>query len=292
MESLVGRGRDAIEIIADPGTFAENKIDHFSIEDTEFGPGAVIGTAALQGETVTIIANDALAFNEKFPVVFAGVIGLEEAYKMALAVYQTINADEKKPLHEKRPLVLIVDTPGNAPGKTEEIVGMNKATGAYQLALAEARMKGHPIVAMVVGRAISGAFLCHGLQADHILALPKKFETIIHVMPLTSIAIITKQDIEKLERLSENNPVFASGAEFFYRLGGVEEIVEEIDKMREMIIKHIKEIRKLKAEGKQELLGPWGRGSLGNERGGRITRSKVIELMKKEFAEVAERYIK
>lgn len=74
----------------------------------------------------------------------------------------------------------------------EEIAGMNKSTGGYQLALAEARKAGHPIVAMVIGRAISGAFLCHGLQADHILALSKDFGTMIHVMPLTSIARITK----------------------------------------------------------------------------------------------------
>lgn len=292
MESLVGRGRDAIDMIVDPGTFTENKIENFVIEDTEFAPGAVIGTALLNGKPVTVIANDAMTFNEKFPVVFAGVIGLEEGYKMAQAVYHTIKADEQKPLSEKRALVLIVDTPGNGPGKIEEIIGMNKATGAYQLALAEARKKGHPIVAMVVGRAISGAFLCHGLQADHILSLSKRFETVIHVMPLTSIAIITKQDIEKLEKLSQSNPVFASGAEFFHRLGGVEEIVEEIDKMRETIIKHIEEVRKLKEEGKQDQLGPWGRGSLGDERGGRVTRSKVIDLMEKEFAEVAERYIK
>jgi len=291
METLVGRGRDAIEMIFDAGSFQENKVDDFCITDAEFGPGAVIGTAALNGEPATVIANDAMAFNEKFPVVFAGVIGLEEAYKMAQAVYHTIRADQDKPLGQKRPIVLIVDTPGNGPGKTEEIFGMNKATGAYQLALAEARKTGHPIVALVVGRAISGAFLCHGLQADHILSLPKEYETVIHVMPLTSIAIITKQDIERLEKLSESNPVFASGAEFFYRLGGLEEIVADIEKMRDTIIAHVKEIRKLKAAGQDEKLGPWGRGLLGEDRGGRMARGKVIDLIKNEFDEVAERYI-
>lgn len=290
MESLVGRGRDAIEMIVDPGTFSENKIAEFVIDDADYGPGAVIGTAGLNGEPVTVIANDAMAFNEKFPVVFAGVIGLEEGYKMAQAVYHTMKADQEKSLGKKRPLILIVDTPGNGPGKIEEIIGMNKATGAYQLALAEARKAGHPIVAIVVGRAISGAFLCHGLQADHILSLPKKNETVIHVMPLTSIAIITKQDIERLEKLSESNPVFASGAEFFHRLGGLEEIVE-MDQMRESIIAHVKKVRELKETGQQEKLGPWGRGQLGEERGGRLARGQVIKLMKKEFEEVAQRYI-
>jgi biotin-independent malonate decarboxylase gamma subunit len=164
--------------------------------------------------------------NPRFPVVTSGIIGMEEGYKMAMAVYRSIEADAGKPLADKRPLLLIVDTPGNGPGKVEEIVGMNKATGAYQLALAEARKTGHPVLAVVIGRAISGAFLCHGLQADQILSLSDKYGTMIHVMPLTSIARITKQDIEKLTALSKTNPVFAAGPEFFFRLGGVEEIIE------------------------------------------------------------------
>ncbi len=57
---------------------------------------------------------------------------------MALAVYRTLAMDKDEAVGEKRPLVLIVDTPGNGPGKLEEIIGMNKATGAYQLALAGA----------------------------------------------------------------------------------------------------------------------------------------------------------
>jgi len=291
METLVGQGREAINMIIDPDSFQENVVGDLKVEDESFGPGAVIGTASLNGEDVTVIANDAMAFNEKFPVVFAGVIGMEEAYKMALAVYNSIKADEDKPVDKKRPIVLIVDTPGNGPGKVEEIFGMNKATGSYQLSLAEARKKGHPIVAMVIGRAISGAFLCHGLQADQILALPKQFQTMIHVMPLTSIARITKQDLERLEELSTTNPVFASGADFFYQLGGLEEIVEQFDKMREKIISHIGEIRNFKSAGQYEKTGPWGRGLLGAEREGRAVRSKVIEQMQKEFDSVADKYI-
>jgi malonate decarboxylase gamma subunit len=184
-----------------------------------------------------------------------------------------------------------VDTPGNGPGKQEEIFGMNKATGAYQLALAEARKTGHPIVAMVVGRAISGAFLCHGLQADHILSLSPKFNTQIHVMPITSIARITKLDIEWLQELAKSNPVFAAGPDFFYRLGGVEEIIDSIDAIRDRVIAHVAEVRSMKSAGKQEELGPWGRGTLGAERGGRQIRGKVIKLMNEEFAAVADRYL-
>ncbi len=252
----------------------------------------MVGSAALFGRTVTVIANDAQAVNPRFPVVYFGVIGMEEAYKMACAVYESIEADKDKSVGEKRPLVLIVDTPGNAPGKVEEIFGMNKATGAYQLALAEARKRGHAVVAAVIGRAISGAFLCHGLQADHILALPKQYGTIIHVMPLSSISRITKMDIERLEELSVKSPVFASGVDFFYRLGGVEEIVPSPAGLREAVARHIEEIDARKRAGDDTHTGPWGRGLLGAERGGRVTRPAVMALMEEEFDAVAARYLK
>ena len=113
----------------------------------------------------------------------------------------------------------------------------------------------------------------------------------IHVMPLTSIARITKMDIERLEELSTSNPVFAAGVDFFYKLGGVQEIVNQVEDMREVIIRHIDEVAKLKAEGKGKLLGPWGRGILGNERGGRTHRMEAIAKVNAEFTAVADKYI-
>ncbi len=289
-KSMVGRGRECIEWITDEGSFTENKIGPFTVEE-DLGPGAVVGTARLDGTEVTVLANDAQAINPRFPVVYFGVIGMEEALKMAMAVYMTIEADEGKTASEKRPLVLIVDTPGNGPGKVEELIGMNKATGAYQLALAEAREKGHPVIAMVIGRAISGAFLCHGLQADKILALPKDYGTMIHVMPLSSISRITKIDIHRLEKLAEENPVFAAGAEFFYRLGGVDEMVEEPSKMRAAVSSQIQAVRELKGRGEYGLTGPMGRGILGEQRGGRLARPQVLAKMEEEFAQVEAEYL-
>lgn len=288
--TMIGRGRDAIDMIADAKSFQENIIAKYAF-DPDYGPGSVVGTIKLGGREATVIASDAEAFNERFPVVFAGVIGLEEGYKMATAVYRMMKADEEEPEEQKRPILLIVDTPGNGPGKLEEIAGMNKATGAYQLALAEARKAGHPVLAVVIGRAISGAFLCHGLQADHILALSKDYGTMIHVMPLTSIARITKMDIERLAELSARNPVFAAGVDFFYKLGGVEEVIKEVEGMREAVLRHIDEIYALKAAGETEKLGPWGRGILGCARGGRTHRTQVIEKVYAQYDAAAERYV-
>lgn len=290
VESMIGRGRDAIDMVVDEGTFQEGQVGDATF-DVNYGPGAVVGQAKMEGRDVVVIANDAQAFNERFPVVYFGVIGMEEAYKMAKAVYATIKKDADKPVDEKTPLVLIVDTPGNGPGKVEEIFGMNKATGGYQLALAEARKSGHPIIACVIGRAISGAFLCHGLQADHILALAPDFGTMIHVMPITSISRITKMDIERLEELSKENPVFAAGPQFFYQLGGVDELIENVEDMRPTIIKHIDEVKAAHQTGESDASGPMYHGTLGAERGGRVTRPEVIARMKEEFAAVAGEYI-
>ncbi len=290
VKSLIGKGREAVGMILDDTGWIENVVGDTAIDST-LGPGAVVGTGRINRRTVTVIANDARVANPRFPVVYAGIIGMEEAYKMATAVYATMEADRDRKPEEKRPLVLIVDSPGNGPGKIEEIFGMNKATGSYQLALAEARREGHPVVAMVIGRAISGAFLCHGLQADRILALSKDYGTMIHVMPITSIARITKRDVETLEELSKANPVFASGADFFYELGGVEEIVEDAVNMKEAIDRHICEVYRLNAEGESELNGPWGRGLLGAKRGGRKMRAEVLVKMQREFESIEPEYL-
>ncbi len=289
--TLIGRGREVLEWIVDPDSFKENEIGGQVCFEADYGPGAVVGSARIGGGLATVIVNDAEAFNDRFPVVFAGVIGLEEAYKMASAVYRTLEADADKTVAEKRPILLIVDTPGNAPGKLEEILGMNKATGAYQLALAEARKSGHPVVALVIGRAISGGFLCHGLQADRILALPAKCGTVIHVMPLTSIARIAKMDIERLETLARDNPVFASGVDYFYALGGLNEVLPEADCMRDAVIRNFAEIRDAKSAGHLEDLGPVGRARLGAKRGGRVCRMDVARKIDEEFAFVAEKYV-
>lgn len=289
-ETLIGRGREAIGWILDEGSFEENAAggSHF---DPGYGPGAVIGTGRIKGRRAVVLANDAQAVNERFPVVYFGVIGLEEAYKMAKTVYAVMEADREMPLEQKTPILLVVDTPGNGPGKIEELTGMNKATGAYQLALAEARLKGHPIIAAVIGRAISGAFLCHGLQADRILAMGKEFGTKIHVMPISSISRITKLDAERLEELSKDNPVFAAGVDYFYMLGGVEEIVPSIEALRERISSQIAEVAELKKNGNWEKLGPAGRAQLGRERRGRVWRARVIDQMRQEFEEIRGQYM-
>lgn len=284
MTNYIGEGRRVVDLIADTGTFIENRVGAAELS-AELAPGAMVGTAKIDDETVTVIANDAKQANPRFPVVHSGLIGLEEAYKMAEAVYRTIDADAGVEPSGKRPIVLIVDTPGNAPGKLEEIVGMNKATVSYQLAMAEARKAGHPSVALVVGRAISGGFLCHGLHADRVISLSDDFNTMVHVMPVTSIARIIKVPLDILRERVKTNPVFASGATFARQIGAVDEILDDDADLKKDVARVIAEIRAVKKSGDWERLGPPGRLRLGIERGGRPAADKVMDLMRREAEE-------
>ncbi len=279
--NFIGKGRDAIALLADEGSFQENIVGAESF-DPEYAPPAVVGTARLDGQPATVIANDARKINPRFKVVYSGVIGMEEAYKMAEAVYATIAADRARPAAEKRPILLVVDTPGNAPGKLEEIIGMNKATVSYQLALSEARKAGHPSAALVVGRGISGAFLCHGLHAGSVFSLSERYGTMVHVMPLTSIARITKIPLEELQRHVVDNPVFASGPAFVHKLGGINEIVDDMAQARPMIIQSIAAQRAAFPRGEEHGFGPVGRMRLGIERGGRPASGAVLRRMRRD----------
>jgi malonate decarboxylase gamma subunit len=280
--SLIGKTEEAIQMIFDKDTFQENVIGTTRL-DAELAPPVMVGQAMLDGEVCSVLANNSRRPNPRFRVVYSGILGMEEAYKFSQAMYATIDADKDRPKDKKRPIILLIDTPGNSPGKIEEIVGMTKGTASYQFAIEDARLAGHPVIGMIIGRAVSGGFLCHGLLSDRILALPKEYGTIVHVMPTTSIAVITKIPLERLNELVKTNPVFASGAEFFYDLGGIDDMVKKPEDMRASIIKTVKEIRELKKQGKDDQLGIWHRGEVGAQRGGRPKRMEAIKKMQEEY---------
>ena len=85
--------------------------------------------------------------------------------------------------------------------------------------------------------------------------------------------------------------MFAAGVDFFYRLGGVEEIVPAPEGMRDALARHMELVEALKREGHYEQTGPWSRGALGAERGGRTTRPEVLRRMAEEFAAVSSSYL-
>lgn len=84
-------------------------------------------------------------------------------------VNEAIQEDRDKPV--KRAIVAIIDVPSQAYGRREEAFGIHLALAAAAGAYANARLAGHPVIGLIVGKAMSGAFLAHGYQANRLIAL-------------------------------------------------------------------------------------------------------------------------
>ena len=119
------------------------------------------------------------------------------------------------------PIIMLVDTQGQRLSKTEELLGINGYFAHLVKCQALARKRGHRLLTLAYGEAVSGGFLSFGLMADEIHALD---DARIRVMNLPAMARITKLPLELLEALSKDSPWFAPGVDSFYRLGGIRSI--------------------------------------------------------------------
>jgi biotin-independent malonate decarboxylase gamma subunit len=133
----------------------------------------------------------------RFPCARRGEVGLEEAYTLAARVSEVIDQGVNG---ERRPVVAIVDVKSQAYGRREETAAIFLAAATAADAYASARMKGHPVITLVVGQAISGGFLTHGYQANRILAFDDS-GVVIHAMHKEAAARIILRTVADLERL-------------------------------------------------------------------------------------------
>lgn len=85
------------------------------------------------------------------------------------------------------------------------MTGLYQAIAAAVDAADAARVAGHPLVTLVVGQALSGGFLAHGLQASQILALDAPGVE-IHAMHKQAAAIITRRTLAQLDELAKSVP--------------------------------------------------------------------------------------
>jgi len=129
-----------------------------------------------------------------------GEVGLTESWALAAAIDDVISSDAA--VDTKRAIVAVVDLPSQAYGRIEEMAGLHHAIATAVDAYHRARNAGHPTVAIVVGHALSGGFLAHGLQAQQILALDDPGVE-IHAMHKAAAARITLRTVEELEKLAE-----------------------------------------------------------------------------------------
>lgn len=135
-----------------------------------------------------------------YPRARQGQVGLTESLALARAVHDLVDAD--RDATTKRAIVAVVDLPSQAYGRLEEMVGLHQAMATTVDAYHAARTAGHPVVAMVVGAALSGGFLTHGLQANQILALDDPGVE-IHAMHREAAARITLRTVEQLDDLAK-----------------------------------------------------------------------------------------
>jgi malonate decarboxylase beta subunit len=213
------------------------------------------------GESVRaiVVVPNAVA---RFPRARDGQVGIEEGWEIARLVREAMTADEGR---EKRALLAIVDVPGQAFGINEEILGLHLSLAAAVDAYATARRAGHPTVALIVGKAISGAFLAHGLQCDQILALNDE-SVEVHVMSEASVARITRRSPEEISSLASLVRATARDIRSFASLGAVDQLVNCDDSpsidahcaasVRSKILQAIGEIRLSPREPRMRLDSP------------------------------------
>ena len=139
-------------------------------------------------------------------------IGVEMALILAQAVLDVIRT------HPGRPILLLIDTLGQRLSRHDELLGINGCLAHLAQCLELARRRGHRIISLAYGEAVSGGYLASGMLADASYAL---HVARIQVMNLPAMARITRIPLARLEELSRTSPVFAPGVENFLRLGGI-----------------------------------------------------------------------
>ena len=183
-----------------------------------------VADAPLGGERARFIAVVPDADN-RFPRARAGEAGLDEALALAREVRRTLAEDEGR---RPRPIIALVDVTSQAYGVREELLGIHLAAAASVDAYASARLAGHPVIALLVGKAISGGFLTHGYQANRILALDSPGVQ-LNAMSQQSAARVTRRTVEELERLGERVTPMAYDVGSFAKLGLVHRLIGGID---------------------------------------------------------------
>ena len=191
--------------------------------DTGLG-SVLVADATWRGERVRLLAIVPDQRN-RFHRAQHGELGLEEGWALAHHVREAIAADSSD---AKRPIIAIVDVQSQAYGRLEALLGIHLSLAAAADAYATARMAGHPVVALIVGTALSGGLLAHGDQAHRLLALDAP-GVIVHAMRKASAARITRRTVEELDELGKTVIPMAYDIRQFAKLGLLHELIAGID---------------------------------------------------------------
>ncbi|RCW96827.1 MULTISPECIES: biotin-independent malonate decarboxylase subunit gamma [Kosakonia] len=178
-------------------------------------PSVQAADGKVNGEAVRFIAVVPDA-NNHYPRAAKGEVGLLEGWTLAKVVSETVAADANNSV--KRPIIAVIDVPSQAYGRREEAFGIHQALAGAAAAYANARLAGHPVIGLIVGKAMSGAFLAHGYQANRLIAF-NDAGVLIHAMGKESAARITLRSVEALEELAATIPPMAYDISNYATLG-------------------------------------------------------------------------
>ncbi|ABM58629.1 malonate decarboxylase gamma subunit [Verminephrobacter eiseniae EF01-2] len=184
-------------------------------------------------------------------------IGVDLALALAAEVLRVVEN------HPQRPILMLVDTQGQQLSRRDELLG----NAGYLAHLAHcfelARARGHLLLSLVYGAAVSGGFLSLGMIADRCYALA---DAQIRVMALPAMARITRIAIDDLQALCRTSAIFGPGVDNYQRLGAIEEVWDAD------LAAHLARALQLPAGGD-------ARARLGAARGGRTHAGPVIAAM-------------
>jgi malonate decarboxylase gamma subunit len=235
---LSSRGRTWFQVLADKAQPVDTGLGSVLVADTTWG-----------GERVRLLTIVPDARN-RFPRARHGELGLEEGWALAGHVRDAIAVDTSG---VKRPIIAIVDVQSQAYGRLEALLGIHLSLAAAVDAYATARMAGHPVVALIVGTALSGGLLAHGAQAHRLLALDDP-GVVIHAMRKQSAARITRRTVEELDELGKTVLPMAYDVRQYAKLGLLHELIagidadapsaEQVERVKERVAAAIADIRK------------------------------------------------
>jgi len=185
-------------------------------------PGVLVADKDFNGVPTRYLAVVPNTSN-RYPRCRQGEVGLQEGWVLAKYVRQAIEADANTGV--KRNIVAVIDVPSQAYGYNEELMGIQYSCAAALDAYATARLNGHIVTGVIVGNAISGAFLAHGLQSSRLIAL-NDASINVQAMSKASAARITKRTISELEAATAKVPAMAYDIKNFYSLGALDTLVD------------------------------------------------------------------
>ncbi|TKI05029.1 biotin-independent malonate decarboxylase subunit gamma [Martelella alba] len=185
-------------------------------------PSVKVADGRLDGRPARYIAVVPDADN-RYPRAARGEVGLLEGWTLDEVVSEAVAEDRDR--DDKRAIVAIVDVPSQAYGRREEAFGIHQSLAGAASAYAGARLAGHPVIALIVGKAMSGAFLAHGYQANQLIAFNDP-AVMIHAMGKDSAARITLRSVDALEQLAKTIPPMAYDIENYATLGLLAQLLD------------------------------------------------------------------